>query len=240
MDFAGRIDREASSVRILLILGRVGGVFVMSEETERYFVFRGSDGRRFDVKATSPVSYLMEPIFIWFFLICFLLIALLIEPRVLTIASGPQMALIWGVILIASLCWIAFVAAIYNILLRRGIVREVLTPVAIYPLVIVGEATFQTSVQIIDPDFFEVYNIDINLWLRVFFALACFDILHSRFVVPRHPLAIGVGPEPDMHVSAIANSQTVDATPPKEFLEIGSEKIEFSQAINLDRIYFDR
>ncbi len=146
--------------------------------------FRSVDGTLYGIVG-SPADYVLNPAFLRFIFAAIILYRLLDQNQELSRLTGW---LIWGQVIVVILLWLVIGGSMVQLLLRRGLIRQVWTPVLLLPMLFLLEAMVQVTYHFsgLPPKPLSRTVFDLT---RVMAVILVFDFLHGQYVVARHPLA---------------------------------------------------
>lgn len=175
---------------------------------------RFADGKRYFV-APAPVSeFLLDPVFLKFFLSCLLIYGLLDWDVAAETARqmGFATIVLWAIVAAISLVWFATVLAVLRLLWRHGWVRVIYTPfitLTIFAVTAVATHVFLNGLG--SPLSSDGW---VDELVRDMIVIVIMDVMFGSFVAPLHPVFIttkGAGAEAAPKVA----TATVPATPPE-------------------------
>lgn len=197
---------------------------------------RFADGKRYWV-APAPVSeFLLNPVFLKFFLSCLLIYGLLDGNGAAEAARkfGFATIVLWAMIGCVSFVWFAVVLAALRLLWRRGLVRVVYTPFVTLTLFVVTA----TATHLVLNGFAGWRSLSDAVWLddlvRDMIVVVIMDILFGSFVAPLHPIFLSHPsgqPDAEPMVAATGVQTVVAPTPATVTPEAGAERIVPQDAV---------
>lgn len=152
-------------------------------------LIRCCDGSAFWIISRSVSDYLLNKQFLRFFLLAILIFAILAEPTRNNTMSTAENVLMWVGITIVVLSWLSVAVRLSKAMVDIGLLTAIYTPFLIFPISFITDAVSQAFIIALNASASDTFQINLTNFITGFFAMICFDIFHSRFVAPRHPLA---------------------------------------------------
>lgn len=146
---------------------------------------RSVDGTAYEIADGSAVNYILHPVFMKFLMVACAIYALLDQDTALTRMTGW---LIWGLVIALILLWLVISAGVIRRLVRRGLIKQVWTPVLLLPMLVLTETSVQSMYVFFDlPP--KSWDATLSGLTRDMAFVLFFDFLHGQYVVASHPNA---------------------------------------------------
>jgi LytTr DNA-binding domain len=181
---------------------------------------RFADGRRYWMVATSVSDFLLNTVFLKYFLCCLLIYGLLDGSLAVEAARqvGYATAVLWALVGAVTLVWFAVALGVLGFLWRRGYVRVIYTPfITLVLYVVTAGATHLILDRLGSP-----HAADLTVWVnglvRDMIVILVLDVMFGSYVAPMHPAFLARlsedAPELASQRSAPQPAEALPAAPP--------------------------
>lgn len=173
---------------------------------------RFSDGGTFQTTARTASEYLFAPEFLRYYVICIVLYAAMMSGGTKLHVDLAAGVIFWASILMTSFAFLLAAVWVNVLLVDRGVLKYVHTYAALVPVVVFNSFMVSYLMHQFGDSLGANLGSLIALTARNIVIVACYDILHGRYVAPRHPMFVPKTAPEDDAVSPVPPRQTSDQT----------------------------
>lgn len=150
---------------------------------------RSVDGSVYFITSRNAIDYLLHREFLIFVITSSVIYALIRGDADVPGVSGWPFIAVWTLVLSMVLGWLALSGGLMELLLRMGLIRQVWTPILLFPLNLIIESSVQIAMFWFADKPFKPLGMTLTDLTRDFCVLLLLDFLHGHYVVARHPYA---------------------------------------------------
>lgn len=150
---------------------------------------RSADGTVYWIVSRSPVDYILHPAFLKYIVVTCVLYAVLDAGSEAPDVRGWAYLAAWAQTFIVVLLWLGICGGVIRLLFRRGLIRQVWTPLLLLPMLLLIEFTNQSSLHYLTGLPFKSMGVLLTDVTRDMVVVLLFDFMHGQYVVARHPQA---------------------------------------------------
>lgn len=183
---------------------------------------RFSDGSTFQTTARTAGEYLFAQEFIRFYVICIVLYAAIISGGTELKVDPAAGMVFWASILMTSFAFLMAAIWINIMLVDRGVLKYIHTYAALVPVIVFNSAMVSYLMAQFDLSYGQHFGSLVTLTARNVIIVVCYDILHGRYVAPRHPLFVPQNAPKDVAPNLVPNRRASDLQTETEAVPIAA------------------
>lgn len=155
--------------------------------SNHYYRVVCSSGDAFYTKAKTATEFVLDPVFIQFMTLSIFMFTSLMF--VLHLPTVPQIIL-FGASIVSTFFLLTVLIVIYIAAIRAVGIRTIYTPILILPLLVLNAIVMDYVLRIFDTSYIDGFNGIWEISIRTLIFAICLDILHGKFIAPKHGLAV--------------------------------------------------